>query len=77
MDEIRICGNHEKEVPLIWTFKFAGAEYWCPACGHNCGMFGAGVKVPVTDDLKESADEWKKKATPFLRGDTDDWDYEL
>lgn len=74
-EEIKICENHDLEVPLIWTFKFPGAEYWCPACGYTCGMFGAGVNVPVTEELKKSAIEWKENATPFLSGDTETWEY--
>ena len=74
-EEIKICENHKEVVPLIWTFKFYGAEYWCPYCGYTCGMLGAGKNVPVTDELKQAAKEWIEKAKPFLRGDTDKWKY--
>ena len=54
MKEIKICENHpEFEVPLIWTFAFNGAEYWCPYCGQNSGMLGAGEDVEETPELKE------------------------
>lgn len=76
-DEIRICDNHIKQVPLIWTFKFAGAEYWCPFCGKKSGMLGAGkiVKIPGTD-LLEQKEIWENKAKPYLNGETDEWIYE-
>lgn len=64
--EIRICNCHDKEVPLIWTFAFDGAEYWCPYCGYTCGMFGAGKVVKLTPELKQSQKEWIKKTKPFL-----------
>jgi len=50
--EIRICDRHEKQVPLIWTFAFPGSEYWCPYCGGNFGMLGAGEMVESTMSLK-------------------------
>ena len=49
---ITICPRHdERPTPLIWTFAFMGAEYWCPWCGHIGGMFGAGMSVEATDEL--------------------------
>ncbi len=42
MTEIRCCDRHEKNVQLVWTFAFPGAEYWCPYCGATSGMMGAG-----------------------------------
>jgi len=59
--EIRICREHENEIPLIWTFAFDGAEYWCPYCGQNYGMLGAGIKVEETEELKKAVKYWKKK----------------
>jgi hypothetical protein len=49
--EIVICENHDYQVPLIWTFAFIGAEYWCPYCGYVGGMLGAGKRVPKTVEL--------------------------
>ncbi len=65
-ETIRICSCHDEEIPLIWTFAFNGSEYWCPACGFNGGMFGSGVKVDATKELKKSAKEWEKRAEIFL-----------
>ena len=39
------------DTPLIWTFVFSGAEYWCPSCGNNYGMMGV-KKVELTPELK-------------------------
>lgn len=50
--EIKICAeHHEHQVPLISTFAFMGAEYWCPYCGKTYGMFDAWEKVPCTHEL--------------------------
>lgn len=40
--EVLCCSRHEKNVQLVWTFAFPGAEYWCPYCGCSEGMLGAG-----------------------------------
>lgn len=50
-ETIKICENHDYEVPLIYTFAFIGAEYWCPYCGYTGGMFGSGKDVKVTEKL--------------------------
>lgn len=77
-DQIKVCTNHEEYlVPLIWTFRFHGAEYWCPYCGYQSGMFGAGTIVSASEDLKQRHDLFFKKATPFLAGDTNDWEYKV
>ena len=73
---IRICrGHRDIETPLIWTFKFDGAEYWCPHCGHTAGMLGAGIEVPHTPELAKRLKQMKTKATPFLRDETEEWTY--
>ena len=64
--EIRICDRHEKQVPLIWTFAFPGSEFWCPYCGGNWGMLGAGEMVPATMELKREAVKWKNKSKEYL-----------
>ena len=67
MKEIKICENHpEFEVPLIWTFAFNGAEYWCPYCGQNSGMLGAGEDIEETPELKERLKIYKKYSKKFL-----------
>jgi len=73
---IKICDCHEKQVPLIWTFRHDGYEWWCPYCGYKEGMFGAGKDVPLTVELTKQKEIWKKKAFKYLKGDTDDWTYE-
>lgn len=48
--EIMVCNNCD--MPLIWTFAWSGAEYYCMSCGALGGMLGAGHRVELTDDLK-------------------------
>ena len=65
---ILICENHpEEQIPLIWTFAFPGAEYWCPYCGYTGGMLGAGKEVPATPELIKKAKEWEKKGSKYLK----------
>lgn len=49
--EILICKGHDYKVPLIGTFAFPGAEYWCPYCGYTFGMFNVDERVPATEAL--------------------------
>lgn len=67
-DEIRICTSHraERPTPLIWTFAFMGAEYWCPWCGRNYGMLGAGVEVEATPELLKNAESDKAASHEYL-----------
>lgn len=74
-ETIKMCYRCGK-TPLLWTFKFVGAEYWCPSCGYTSGMFGAGQDVPATEELKQLKQDWKEKALPYLKGETDIWEYE-
>ncbi|MHA1795812.1 MAG: hypothetical protein ACTSUK_06850 [Promethearchaeota archaeon] len=64
--EIRICTGHDVEIPLIWTFAFNGAEYWCPYCGANYGMMGAGTMVESTMALKRKLVADKKETKEYL-----------
>ena len=65
---IKICRNHQdkEKTPLIFTFAFPGAEYWCPSCGSNEGMLGAGEDVEITNKLKNRLKKYKKESRPFL-----------
>ena len=69
-DKIKICSDHQdkEETPLIWTFAFMGAEYWCPFCGDTRGMLGAGENVPTTKRLKDRLANYKKLSSQYLRG---------
>lgn len=64
-DTVKICSNHEERpTPLVWTFAFRGAEYWCPYCGRTEGMLGAGESVPATPELIATG---KADRTPEMR----------
>lgn len=66
--KIVICENHDHyPTPLIETFKFPGAENWCPYCGAATGMFDGGVDVVATAELVARKEAYKKKAYRFLR----------
>ena len=75
--EIKICDCHTERVPLLWTFKFRGAEYWCPACGYTSGMFGAGKNVKATEALLKKHEELKEETKAYLSGETEKWEYKL
>ena len=66
MEEIRICEEHDEEVPLIWTFAFAGAEYWCPFCGYTGGMFGSGMIVKETPEIVRRGKYYRQLSKEFL-----------
>jgi len=65
--EIRVCGcDDEYPVPLIWTFAFSGAEYWCPYCGENMGMMGAGEHITITKEILDRGNKYKELSKDFL-----------
>lgn len=63
---MKICGNHEKQVPLISTYAFNGAEFWCPYCGYTGGFLGAGVKVETTKELVDLHTHYVELSKGFL-----------
>jgi len=66
--EIKVCGCEiDYQVPLIWTFAFIGAEYWCPFCGSSVGMMGAGEDVPITKELVERSKKYKEFSKEYLK----------
>ena len=68
IDEIRICTYHQEEerVPLVSTLAFIGAEYWCPGCGHTCGMLGAGQIVKRTKKIDDREEYWREIGKEYL-----------
>lgn len=65
---MRVCEDHpDYVVPLLWTFAFIGAEYWCPYCGYKSGMLGAGIEVEETSILEERRQKYKESSKMFLR----------
>lgn len=64
---IKICNDHlEYKVPLISTFAFRGAEYWCPYCGYINGCLGAGENVKATKILLERLNKYEKLSDKYL-----------
>ena len=58
---MKICPDHlENKTPLLWTFAFIGAEYWCHHCGYTAGMLGAGIDVDSTKELEEKLEKLKQ-----------------
>lgn len=64
---IRVCEHHpERETPLLWTFAFPGAEFWCPHCGYRHGMFGAGKIVDSTPELMKRREDDERASSAYL-----------
>jgi len=62
--EYRICSCGK---PVISTFSFSGAEYWCWSCGKTEGMFcGLDTREITSDELQELKLK-KEQAIKFLR----------
>ena len=67
MKQMRVCSNHlTTPTPLIWTFAFNGAEYWCPHCGQNYGMLGVGKRVNPTPELEAKLANDEQRSADFL-----------
>ena len=65
--EIKICESHQYyETPLIWTYAFMGAEYWCPHCGNTSGMLGAGIEITETKELTKRHQAFIKYSSDYL-----------
>ena len=48
--QIAICPHHDDyTMPLIWTFAFVGAEWWCAYCGHTLGMWCEETTEPTME----------------------------
>lgn len=57
---ISVCNGHkEYETPLVSTFAFNGAEYWCPYCGQTYGMMST-ESVENTKQLQKRRDQYTK-----------------
>ena len=39
-------------IPIVWTFAFPGAEYFCLKCHGNTGMMGGVLSVKSTPELR-------------------------
>lgn len=78
-EAILCCPRHlEYRVPLIFTFAFPGAEYWCPFCGYKSGIFGAGEQVPATSELAARYEVYHVAALDYLRSrGAGEWAYRV
>ena len=47
---ISVCNSCE--MPVVWTFAFPYAEYYCLLCGNKTGMMGGKTETPATEELK-------------------------
>ena len=57
---ISICYGHEEYVtPLVHTYAFNGAEYWCPYCGQIYGMMST-ERIDNTKQLQKRKDQYTK-----------------
>ena len=66
-DEIRLCKGHfDYRTPLLYTFAFRGAEFWCPYCGALEDIFG-GERVQRSDALAAQEAKYLDLAKPYLR----------
>lgn len=52
-DDIRVCRRDGE--PLVWTFEFPGAEWYCVVCGGHEDLFGN--RAPSTPELMRRLDE--------------------
>lgn len=67
MSKIKICSDHQEyQTPLIWTYAFNYAEYWCPYCGKNEGMMGAGYDVESTEELEARKKAYSEASADYL-----------
>lgn len=63
-----ICDKHQgRMTPMLFTFAFPGAEYWCPYCGRTSGIIGAGETVEESKLLITIKLADAKRALPYLR----------
>lgn len=63
---IAVCPHHEDHlVSMIFTFAFVGAEYWCPYCGHTCGMLEA-ERQPLTQELLDQHEKYLVAYRPYI-----------
>lgn len=63
---IRICTEHQKQIPLIFTQAFENKKYWCPHCGATYNDLTEKKITELTDTLKKRRAENLKKSSDFL-----------
>lgn len=70
---MKICDQHTIEVPLLFTFKFPGTEYWCPVCERTWDIFGSGRDVDGTAALDLRHHLLEQMAHDYLSNMVDEW----
>lgn len=63
IDKIAVCPRDG--APLISTFVFDGAEYYCVECGYAFGMFEQ-ERVEWTQELQDKHDALLAEVAPLL-----------
>lgn len=63
---IRVCTEHKKHVPLIFTMAFPGANYWCPGCGATMRVPDKDAKVELTAALEKLRDKNLEETKEYL-----------
>ena len=63
-DKIAVCNCGS---PLISTFAFSGAEYYCLDCGRKYGMLGVD-RVAATPEIKQELDDNEKTFSEIREG---------
>ena len=69
MKKIKVCYNCG--FPLLWTFLYDDAEYYCLRCGSCTGMLGGSKDVEETKELRAQyivAEKVFEALKPFLIG---------
>lgn len=63
---MKICSNHQDYlVPLIWTYSWNGAEYWCPYCDSHNGMLDVEVDHKFTEELEKRLKLYEKATEDY------------
>lgn len=63
-DQISVC---RCGAPLVYTFAFSGAEYFCVECGRKYGMFDA-EQEDATPEIKKRLKRNEKRWVTMRKG---------
>jgi len=70
INEMIVCGSCHgtRNIPLIGTLSFRGAERWCPYCGMSTGMFGNYQEIRITPTLQQMLIVYTAHTREYLDG---------